>query len=298
MISMIILFSLHFTFQLAGQASHSEMAAKLFPGRSSWRCCCRNNRRVNCNSSGSRIGRGRSSSATIWPLYGLHGQFCLHSFRLFERSNYWANSYNVYYDQSIYEIWRCHLRGPFSPTFRLCATSVRWGDNHECVFVSYTRQNEHSNRYNFSSHILLFLFRSPLGLLNLGFIIEFISGAVISGFTSAGALTIAATQLKGLTGIKVEAEHFFEAIYQLFARSSGIRFVKFFTQMTKRSLVNLFWLFLFVSFSFSFIWDVIQVERHDFGRYLRCRPFGYATFPWRPTCRGTIWIIIRSSSNN
>ncbi|XP_022704630.1 sodium-independent sulfate anion transporter-like isoform X1 [Varroa jacobsoni] len=61
-----------------------------------------------------------------------------------------------------------------------------------------------------------------LGLLNLGFIMDFISGAVISAFTSAGALTIAATQLKGLTGIKIDAEHFFEAIYQLVARCTGI----------------------------------------------------------------------------
>lgn len=53
---------------------------------------------------------------------------------------------------------------------------------------------------------------------------DFISGAVISAFTSAGALTIAATQLKGLTGIKIDAEHFFEAIYQLVARCTGIRY--------------------------------------------------------------------------
>ncbi|CAN7942590.1 unnamed protein product, partial [Ixodes hexagonus] len=35
-----------------------------------------------------------------------------------------------------------------------------------------------------------------MGVLNLGFIVEFISGPVISGFTSAAAITIASTQLE------------------------------------------------------------------------------------------------------
>uniref|UniRef100_A0A023FSQ0 Putative sulfate/bicarbonate/oxalate exchanger sat-1 n=1 Tax=Amblyomma parvum TaxID=251391 RepID=A0A023FSQ0_AMBPA len=55
-----------------------------------------------------------------------------------------------------------------------------------------------------------------MGLLNLGFIVEFISGPVISGFTSAAAITIASTQLKALFGMKFEAEEFLDTMYQFF----------------------------------------------------------------------------------
>ena len=49
----------------------------------------------------------------------------------------------------------------------------------------------------FLSGVICFLF----GLLRLGFLIDFISVPVISGFTSAAALTIASGQIKGLFGI-------------------------------------------------------------------------------------------------
>lgn len=50
-------------------------------------------------------------------------------------------------------------------------------------------------------------------ILNLGFLIDFISVPVISGFSSAAALIISATQLKGLFGLKFEAENFVMVIY-------------------------------------------------------------------------------------
>jgi len=49
----------------------------------------------------------------------------------------------------------------------------------------------------FFSGIIIFVF----GILQLGFLIDFISVPVISGFTSAAALTIASGQIKGLFGI-------------------------------------------------------------------------------------------------
>ncbi|RXG72095.1 Sodium-independent sulfate anion transporter [Armadillidium vulgare] len=42
------------------------------------------------------------------------------------------------------------------------------------------------------------------GIVNLGFFINFISHPVISGFTSAAAITIASSQLKGLFGLKIK----------------------------------------------------------------------------------------------
>ncbi|XP_037074773.1 LOW QUALITY PROTEIN: sodium-independent sulfate anion transporter-like [Pollicipes pollicipes] len=46
------------------------------------------------------------------------------------------------------------------------------------------------------------------GVLQLGFLIDFMSGPVIAGFTSAAAITIAVSQLKGLFGIKVDGDGF------------------------------------------------------------------------------------------
>ncbi|XP_023344261.1 sodium-independent sulfate anion transporter [Eurytemora carolleeae] len=45
------------------------------------------------------------------------------------------------------------------------------------------------------------------GLLQLGFLIDFISVPVIAGFTSAAAITIATGQVKALLGIKIDSHH-------------------------------------------------------------------------------------------
>ena len=55
----------------------------------------------------------------------------------------------------------------------------------------------------FTSGILILLF----GILKLGFLIDFISVPVITGFTSAAAITIASGQIKGLLGIYVLPEN-------------------------------------------------------------------------------------------
>ncbi|KAK7072177.1 hypothetical protein SK128_010273, partial [Halocaridina rubra] len=44
------------------------------------------------------------------------------------------------------------------------------------------------------------------GIINLGFLINFISQPVISGFTSAAAITIASSQLKPLFGLQVKTK--------------------------------------------------------------------------------------------
>lgn len=51
-----------------------------------------------------------------------------------------------------------------------------------------------------------------LGILNLGFLVEFFSYPVIAGFTSAGALQIAASQFNPLLGLKNKASDFLPAI--------------------------------------------------------------------------------------
>jgi sulfate permease, SulP family len=46
-----------------------------------------------------------------------------------------------------------------------------------------------------------------LGLLRAGFVVNFLSHAVISGFTSAAAIVIGLSQLKHLLGLRIAAEH-------------------------------------------------------------------------------------------
>ena len=47
-------------------------------------------------------------------------------------------------------------------------------------------------------------------ILLIGFIVDFVSAPVISGFCSAAALTVASTQVKGLFGLKFKGSSFFE----------------------------------------------------------------------------------------
>ncbi|KAK8753435.1 hypothetical protein OTU49_004486, partial [Cherax quadricarinatus] len=54
------------------------------------------------------------------------------------------------------------------------------------------------------------------GLCNLGFLINFISKPVISGFTSAAAITIASSQLKGLFGLSYSSDGIIETYDKFF----------------------------------------------------------------------------------
>ncbi|XP_032664642.1 sodium-independent sulfate anion transporter-like [Odontomachus brunneus] len=47
-----------------------------------------------------------------------------------------------------------------------------------------------------------------LGILHLGFLVEFVSIPVVSGFTSAASLIIACSQIKGLLGLNIHGESF------------------------------------------------------------------------------------------
>ncbi|XP_013414950.1 sodium-independent sulfate anion transporter [Lingula anatina] len=55
-----------------------------------------------------------------------------------------------------------------------------------------------------------------LGILNMGFVVNFVSLPVISGFTSAAAVTIAQSQLKKLFGLKNVDREFFPGLIDIF----------------------------------------------------------------------------------
>ncbi|XP_059607532.1 sodium-independent sulfate anion transporter-like isoform X2 [Phlebotomus argentipes] len=71
----------------------------------------------------------------------------------------------------------------------------------------------------FLSGVVIFL----LGVLNLGFLVQFISIPVTAGFTSAAAITIASTQLKSLFGLPGQANDFIEAWSNFFHHISDIK---------------------------------------------------------------------------
>ena len=64
----------------------------------------------------------------------------------------------------------------------------------------------------FLSGLMLF----AMGLLRLGFLANFLSHPVVSGFISASALIIAASQLKTLLGVKAEGHSLLQMLQQLF----------------------------------------------------------------------------------
>lgn len=55
-----------------------------------------------------------------------------------------------------------------------------------------------------------------LGILNLGFLVQFISIPVTAGFTSAAAITIASSQIKSLLGLKGSSNDFIDAWINVF----------------------------------------------------------------------------------
>ncbi|XP_064071938.1 sodium-independent sulfate anion transporter-like [Vanessa tameamea] len=62
------------------------------------------------------------------------------------------------------------------------------------------------------------------GIVQLGFLVEFVSLPVVSGFTSAAAITIASSQIKGLLGLKFNAETFISTWRGVFYNIGRTRF--------------------------------------------------------------------------
>ncbi|XP_030764462.1 sodium-independent sulfate anion transporter-like [Sitophilus oryzae] len=61
------------------------------------------------------------------------------------------------------------------------------------------------------------------GILHLGFLVDFVSLPVVSAFTSAGAITIATSQVKNLFGLKFTAESFVDVWKQFFIHIGEVK---------------------------------------------------------------------------
>lgn len=63
-----------------------------------------------------------------------------------------------------------------------------------------------------------------LGIFHLGFLLDFISFPVITGFTSAAAINIASSQFKSLLGISGKSESFLDSLIMIFQNLNQIRY--------------------------------------------------------------------------
>ncbi|MBK7524862.1 MAG: hypothetical protein IPI53_12095 [Saprospiraceae bacterium] len=71
------------------------------------------------------------------------------------------------------------------------------------------------------------LLQLSMGFFRLGFLVNFISNPVISGFSSAAAIIIAFSQLKHLLGITVEGEKVHEIIINIFRNINDTHLLTF-----------------------------------------------------------------------
>ncbi|XP_076378212.1 sodium-independent sulfate anion transporter isoform X3 [Megalopta genalis] len=67
-------------------------------------------------------------------------------------------------------------------------------------------------------------FITLLGLLHLGFLLDFISLPVITGFTTAASINIAASQFKSLLGIPGRSEDLVDSLVSVFSNLNEIRY--------------------------------------------------------------------------
>ena len=78
-----------------------------------------------------------------------------------------------------------------------------------------------------------------MGLLRWGFLANFLSHPVISGFITASALLIAAGQLKVILGVKAQGEHFFAMVWSLLTHLTQLHLVS--TVLGLSMVAFLFW---------------------------------------------------------
>lgn len=80
--------------------------------------------------------------------------------------------------------------------------------------------------------LLIGLVQFLMGVLKLGFLVNFLSHPIIIGFTSAAAVFIAASQLKNLLGIDIPRfDHLYETIFYVFEHIREVHWPSFFLCM-------------------------------------------------------------------
>lgn len=146
-----------------------------------------------------------------------------------------------------------------------------------------TRENVHD--FGVDGAVLLCLLSGIvqllMGCLQLGFLIDFISGPVSIGFTSAAAIIIATTQVKDILGLSVSASNFLDGWENIFMHITE-------TQLWDVLLgVSCMVIILFLRVGYPFIREgkeiyvFIHVEIKGFPNWA-IGPKGAQTHPWLP----------------
>ena len=86
-----------------------------------------------------------------------------------------------------------------------------------CILIDKYTQH-HEDNITVATTLALFsgLVLIGMALMKLQILISFISLPVLSGFTSAAAIKIALTQLKGVLGLRIPRGNFFQTVYNFF----------------------------------------------------------------------------------
>ncbi|XP_050559288.1 sodium-independent sulfate anion transporter-like [Spodoptera frugiperda] len=108
----------------------------------------------------------------------------------------------------IYVIFGSCYNVTVGPTAILAAMTAKYVVDYSADFAILTA---------FLSGVFMFI----MGILNLGFLVEFISMPVISGFTTAAALQIAAAQLKSFFGLSGSSGNYFAESVKNFVFNIG-----------------------------------------------------------------------------
>ncbi|XP_026724924.1 sodium-independent sulfate anion transporter-like [Trichoplusia ni] len=113
--------------------------------------------------------------------------------------------------------------GPFIYAFMGTCAQVNLGPSALLSLLTFT----YTNGTNADFAMLLAFFSGIVqlvaGTAQLGFLVEFISVPVVSGFTSAAALTIASSQIKGLLGLNFSADTFISTWRNFFLHVKEVR---------------------------------------------------------------------------
>ncbi|XP_025830762.1 sodium-independent sulfate anion transporter [Agrilus planipennis] len=88
--------------------------------------------------------------------------------------------------------------------------------------LTYQATNGKAPEYAILLCFLSGIIQLLMGIFNLGFLVDFISGPVSSGFTSAMALIVTAYQAKDILGLKLPGTTFVEVCYNIFSHITDI----------------------------------------------------------------------------
>lgn len=98
--------------------------------------------------------------------------------------------------------------GPFVYAIMGTSPQVNLGPSALISLLTFTYTNGTNPDFAILLCFMAGIVQLVAGVAQLGFLVEFISLPVVSGFTSAAALTIASSQVKGLLGLRYNADTF------------------------------------------------------------------------------------------